>query len=91
MAKVEMSEFSDKEISRIFVAGSLQEAARVEYLLTENAISYAVEIEEVISSAVFTSTAMRGVAFYVLSGQSTFCRRLFLDTGLENGLVDDEE
>ena len=40
--RVEVDEFSDKDISRIFVPGSIREAEWAEAILTENAISYAV-------------------------------------------------
>jgi len=91
MARVEIEEFSAKDISRIFVAGSIREAERAEALLTENAISYAVQIEEFVNPGFFTGSAKKGVVFYVISGQRDFCRQLLLANGLKTGLIDNED
>jgi len=91
MSRVEIEEFSAKEISRIFVAGSIREAERVEALLTENAISYAVQIEEFLNSGLFTNSVREGMVFYVLSGQRVFCKQLLLTNGLKTGLIDNED
>jgi hypothetical protein len=91
MARVEIEEFSGKDISRLFVAGSIREAERAEVLLSENAISYAVEIEDFINPGFFSSSIKKGVVFYVLSGQYDFCRSVLLTNGLKSGLVDNKD
>lgn len=91
MPRVEIAEFTDKNISRIFIAGSIGEAERAEALLTEHAISYALQIEEFFNPGLFTSGAKKGVAFYVLSGQRDSCRRLLFANGLKTGLIDNED
>ncbi len=88
MARVEITEFSDKESSRIFIAGKLREAERAEKLLTENDIPYAIQIEEFFKPVLFGSSVMKGVAFYVLTGQYDFCKTLFYENGLSNGWID---
>lgn len=91
MSRVDIEEFSDKNISRIFIAGNIGEAERAEGLLTENAISYALQIEEFINTGLFSSTVKEGVVFYVISGQRHFCKQLLLANGLKTGLIDDED
>jgi hypothetical protein len=86
LARVEITEFSDKQSSRIFIAGSLREAERAEKLLTENAISYTIEIEEFVKPGLFSSGVMEGVAFYVLSSQRDLCKVLFYDNGPFEGM-----
>ncbi len=88
MARVEMTEFSDKETSRIFIAGSLREAERAEQLLSAHGISYAIEIEEFVNPGFFPSGVMEGVAFYVLSSQRDLCKALFHENGLSRGWID---
>lgn len=91
MSRVDIEEFSDKNISRIFIAGNIREAERVEGLLTENKISYTLQIEEFINTGLFSSTVKEGVVFYVISGQRDFCKQLLLANGLKTGLIDDED
>lgn len=91
MSMVDIEEFSAKDISRIFVSGSIREAERAEALLTENGVSYAVQIEGFVNPGFFTSSVKEGVGFYVLSGQSGFCRQLLLANGLKTGLIDNQD
>ncbi len=91
MARVEITEFGEKPASRIFIAGKLREAKRVEKLLTENDISYAVEIEEFIKPGLFFSGVMKGVAFYVLASERDLCRALFYENGLSKGWIEEDE
>lgn len=91
MPRIDIEDFSDKDISRFFIASNIGEAERAESLLTENGLSYAVENEEFIKASLFSTGTMEGVAFYVLSGQRDFCRKLFLANGLVAGLLDIED
>lgn len=91
MGRVEITEFAEKPTSRIFIAGNLREAERAEKLLTENDISYAVEIEEFIKPGLFFGGVMEGVAFYVLSDQRDLCKALFYENGLSSGWIDEDE
>ena len=91
MARVEIEDFSDKDISRIFMARNIREAERAETLLHENGISCAVQMEEFVGPGLFTISAKNGVAFYVLCGQPDFCRNLFFRNDLKSGWIGDIE
>ena len=91
MTRVEITEFSDKESSLIFIAGKLREAEKAEKLLTENNIPYAIQIEEFFKPIFFGSSVMKGVAFYVLSEQYDFCKTLFYENGLSKGWIDRDQ
>lgn len=93
MARVDIESFAEaeKDLSRIYIAGHVAEAKRVENVLTENGIEYAVEIEPYIGLALgIVPLEYPGAAFYVLSGQAPFARRALLAAGLKVGLADDE-
>ena len=83
--------FAGKEVARVYMAIRLAEAKHVEKTLTENDIDYSIEIEpyETFVLGLFPSRHT-GVAFYVLSGQVEFCRRILVDAGLQVGIVDEE-
>ena len=89
-----MEEFSkdEKDITRIFIASSLKEAQSVEEILTGLGIDYAVEIEKYVrfQLGLFPSE-IPGVAFYVSSGQGSFCRDLLRNDGFLSGIVEEDE
>ena len=91
MARIEIEDFSERDISRIFIARNIREAERAETLLNENGISYALQMEEFVGPGLFTISAKDGIAFYVLSGQRDFCRDLFFRNDLKNGWIGDIE
>ena len=91
MARIEIEEFSGKEISRIFIARSIREADKVERLLEENGISYAVQIEEFVSSGLLTVSTRKGAACYVSSSHHDFCRDLFFKNNLKKGWIDETD
>jgi hypothetical protein len=91
MARIEIDEFSHKDIARIFIAGRIREAERAETLLTENGVPYAVQIEEFFEGGLLSVGVRKGAAFYILSSQRDFCRRLFFENGLKTGWIDEEE
>ena len=85
-----LEEFSDKDTARIFIAQDMKQAGRVEQLLTENGIDYAINVEPFSQYIPFLAPAQyMGAAFYVLSGQGAFCRNLLRAQGLSAGVVDD--
>jgi hypothetical protein len=45
MARLDFEEFLDKEVTRVYMAGGLEEAKRVESILTGHGIDYVVDIE----------------------------------------------
>jgi hypothetical protein len=90
MARVPIETFEDRDVEPVFIAGSVGEAERVEEVLTQQGIEFAVRIEPFIRYilAVFPSEH-EGAAFYVLSGQSAYCRRALAAAGLSSGLIGD--
>ena len=88
MARIEIEDFSDKNISRVFVAASIREAEFVEDILTQDGGYYAVSLEPFVQG-IFVSER-DGIAFYVLSAQALYCKKLLESKGLYSGLTVDE-
>lgn len=91
MARIAFEDFGDgKEVVRIYLARALSEAKRVEEVLTNLGIEYAVEVEPYITAmSVVFSSQYKGAAFYVLAGQEEFCRRILTEAGLTAGIVEE--
>jgi len=89
MPRIEIEDFSDKDISRIFIAASVKEAELVEKILTENGIDYAISLEPY--TRMFFGTERNGLAFYVLSDQEHYCKELLFSRGLTSGLTLEDE
>jgi hypothetical protein len=91
MALVDPEELAEKDIARVYVAGRLPEAKRVERTLSEAGVDYAVDAEPFVTNLLgFLRTQYEGVAFYVPSGQASMCRGLLQNAGLTVGLLDDD-
>lgn len=92
MARLDLEHFLDMEVSRVYIAGKLAEASRVEGVLTRHAIDYAVDIEpyQKPSFRLFSSGVYAGATFFVLSGQAAYARSALLAAGLRAGIQDDE-
>ncbi len=91
MALVDPAAFDGKEVALVYVAGRLSEGRRVEQVLSENAVDYAVDCEPFESRVLGILLVEReGVGFYVFSGQAEFCRRVLREAGLVQGLVEDD-
>jgi hypothetical protein len=89
MAMIAGEEFADKEKARIYIAGRVREAKRVEQVLSGAGIDYAVEMEPYQTRLLgILPVEYKGAVFYVLAGQADFCRHALRDAGLERGLVD---
>ena len=89
MALVDPETFDDKEVVMVYIAGRLNEGRRVEQILSDNAIDYAVDIEPFQSRVLgILRVEYEGVGFYVLSGQADFSRRVLRAAGLVQGLVE---
>ena len=87
---VDAETFADKEIARVYIAGRLSEAKRVESALSEKGIDYAVDVEPFVTHVLgIFRNEYDGVAFYVLSSQAAFARQTLVDAKLRAGLVDD--
>ena len=88
MSRVALDDFAEKEVARIYLAGELAEAKRVEQVLSANHIDYAVEVEPYVRMSIFSSE-YAGAAFYVLAGQAEFCWRVLFEAGLKIGIQDE--
>jgi hypothetical protein len=91
MALVDPESFAGKEVARVYIAGRLSEAKRVEQTLSENGIDYTVDAEpfEVRILGILPSQ-YEGLVFYVPSGQAHFCREILRQAKLVTGLVEEE-
>lgn len=88
--RVGLDDFGEKEVSRIYLAGRLAEAKRVEKVLSGHGINNAVEVEPYITTFPFSGLReYGGAAFYVPSGQAEFCWRVLSETGLKSGILDE--
>ena len=92
MARVELEQFSDQQVSCVYLAGGLREARHVEDLLTQLAIDYAVEVEpyQKAEYALFSLGTYAGAAFYVRFEQAPLARSALLEAGLRAGIQDEE-
>ncbi len=89
MALVDPETFDDEDVAMIYIAGRLNEGKRVEQVLSDNAIDYAVDIEPFQSRVLgILPVECEGVGFYVLCAQADFCRRVLRAAGLVQGLVE---
>jgi hypothetical protein len=92
MARLDFARFFDKEVSRVYIAGGLDEASRVEGILTRHGIDYAVDVEPYLKPLfpLFSLGVYAGAAFFVSSTQTSLARSILLRVGLKAGIQDDE-
>ena len=89
MALVDAATFDDKEVAMVYIAGRVSEGKRVEQVLSDNAIDYAVDFEPFESRVLgILRVEYEGVAFYVVSDQADFGRRVLREAALIQGLVE---
>jgi hypothetical protein len=88
MGRIDLEQFSDLNISRIYIAKNIKEAQSIENLLTEKNIDYALSVEPFLPPSLLQSERM-GAAFYVESTQSDICRQIIVDQGLGAGIIYD--
>jgi hypothetical protein len=91
MVLIDPTTFDDKDVALVYVAARRSEAKRVEQVLSDHAVDYAVAAEpfEHLVLGLLPMT-YEGVGFYVLAGQAEFCRGLLHAAGLVQGLVEDD-
>lgn len=85
MSRVDPETLDREDRERVFLTPSLFEARRVEELLTRSGVDYAVLVEPC-GTSLFGSPR-NGAAFYVASGQATYCRAQLTAAGLELGVA----
>ncbi len=88
MARVDVDDFADQEVSRIFIAAALSEAKRAEVVLTEGDVDYAVSVE--LFRAGLLTRPRHGAVFYVGSAQAARCREVLSASGLGRGVIDED-
>jgi hypothetical protein len=90
MALVDPETFDEKEVTMVYIAVRLSEGKRVEQVLSDNAMDYAVDIEPFQSRLLgIFPVEYEGIGFYVLSTHADFCRRVLREKGLVHGLVEE--
>jgi hypothetical protein len=75
---------------RIYIAGTLRMALRIEEWLTLAGVEYAVQVEPYGRSLLFGRLRM-GAAFYVTSGQAAYCREQLMAAGFGGGVVEAQD
>ena len=88
MTRIDAEALDDPE--RIYIAGTLRMALRVEEWLTTAGIEYAVQVEPYGRSLLFGRLRM-GAAFYVTSGQAAYCREQLMAAGFGGGVVEAQD
>ena len=91
MARREMDEFAAKGAARVYLAGSLREARRVEALLDAEQVDYAQALEKFVWPGIFTNMDLDGVAFYVSASAADSTRTKLHKAGLKKGVVREDD
>jgi hypothetical protein len=90
MALVKPETFDDKEVAVVYIVGRLSEGKRVEQVLSDNAINFAVDVEPFHTRVLgIFPVKSEGIGFYVLSAQADYCRGILREAGLVQGLVEE--
>lgn len=89
MARVDILEFDEKAIARVYVARTVAEGEDVEQVLSEKGVDFAIEVESFWGVGV-ASTPANGAVFYVLAGQAGFCKEILKSRGLSAGVIGDD-
>lgn len=87
MAHVDPEDLQDRE--RIFIARTLRQARKVEALLTDAGIDYAVQVEPYGRSLLF-GTIRHGAAFYVTAAHAAQCRERLVGAGFGKGVIESD-
>jgi hypothetical protein len=88
MARIDAEELNERQGELIFIARTVREARRVEGLLTEAGIDYAIAFEPFLHGGILGVITLTGLGFYVLPGQAFYCRELLAQRGLAVGVVE---
>ena len=84
MAFVEQSSFDEKQISLIYVVASTSQAKKVEAVLTERGIDYT--LMQIPFSSLLSFSERPGIGFYVITGQTDYCRDVLTTNNIETGI-----
>jgi hypothetical protein len=92
MALVEAEQLGGRECVRVYIAGRLSEAQRVEQALSDQGIDYYVEIERFERKILgLIRREYDGAAFYVTAGRAAASRELLRAARLTAGLEDEDD
>lgn len=72
--------FEEREMDLIYIAKKLKDALRLESVLTESGVDYAVETDNYVGGVIFRSERV-GAFFYVLPESAEQARRVMRDHG----------
>ena len=89
MTKIDVEEFEGRPHELVFIARRTREAERVEALLNDEGIDYALAFEPFLHGGIFGVTTLTGVGFYVASDQARDCRELLERRGFAVGVVEE--
>lgn len=89
MPRVELEDFGDVKAVIVFLTPSLREARRVEALLTECGVDYAVSVEP--CGKTLFGSPRNGAAFHVAEHQAAYCRTHLTSAGLALGVLTAED
>ncbi|MGE5192649.1 MAG: hypothetical protein ACM3U2_09115 [Deltaproteobacteria bacterium] len=89
MARIPLLDFSDRDISGVFIARNTAERERVEALFNADGIEYAIEVE---SFVLLPSSGIEnmGLAFYVPQECAFRCYELCEANGLDAGIIEED-
>lgn len=79
--------FGDRELDLIFIAKRLKEALRLESVLTESGLDYAVEADHYTGGVIFRSERV-GAFFYVLPEMAEHAREVMRQKGFRARMTD---
>jgi hypothetical protein len=89
---MDLDEFPGEALVRVYLAGELREAKRVESVLTEWGIDYTVEVERYRKQLLgFFPCVYTGAGFFVRPAEAALARSSLLEAGLRAGIQDNEE
>jgi len=80
--KREPAWFGDSQLELIYIAKKLKDALRLEDLLTELGVDYAVETDEYVGGVLFRSARV-GAFFYVAPGALDNAREILRENGFK--------
>ena len=88
MARVESEALVDRDLVEVFIARTLDEAQRVEELLTDRGVDYDVQVE--LFGRTLLGSPRYGAMFYVIVSHAQYCRSALAAAGLKQGIVEEE-
>ena len=89
--KVNIVYFVGKEVERVYIASSVEEAERAEKILDGTPFIYAIDLEPFARPISFLFGGTRiGAAFYVAPPYAEECWRLLSEHGLSAEIADDQ-